>query len=48
LDDATWVGNRLCEVLPISLVAKQKLMELTDAPTRLSIVHQYLVQQKII
>ncbi len=48
LDDATWVGNRLCEILPISLAAKQKLMELTDAPTRLSIVHQYLVQQKII
>ncbi len=48
LNDASWVGNRLCEVLPISLVAKQKLMELTDAPTRLSIVHQYLLQQKII
>ena len=48
LNDASWVGNRLCEVLPISLMAKQKLMELTDAPTRLSIVHQYLVQQKII
>jgi uncharacterized protein len=48
LEDATWVGNRLCEVLPIPLLAKQKLMELTDAPTRLSIVHQYLRQQKII
>ena len=48
LDNATWVGNRLCEILPISLAAKQKLMELTDAPTRLSIVHQYLLQQKII
>jgi len=48
LEDASWVGNRLCEILPISLAAKQKLMELTDAPTRLSIVHQYLQQQKII
>ncbi len=48
MDSATWVGNRLCEILPISLAAKQKLMELTDAPTRLSIVHQYLLQQKII
>lgn len=48
MDDATWVGNRLCEILPISLAAKQKLMELTDAPTRLSLVHQYLLQQKII
>ena len=48
LDDASWVGNRLCELLPISLLAKQKLMELTDAPTRLAIVHQYLKQQRII
>lgn len=48
LGDASWVGNRLCELLPISLAAKQKLMELTDAPTRLAIVHQYLKQQKII
>ena len=47
-DDASWVGNRLCELLPISLAAKQKLMELTDAPTRLAIVHQYLKQQKVI
>ncbi len=48
LDDASWVGNRLCELLPIPLLAKQKLMELTDAATRLSIVHQYLQQHKII
>lgn len=48
LNDASWVSNRLCEVLPISLLAKQKLMELTDAPTRLSLVHQYLQQHKIV
>jgi len=48
LDDSGWVANRLCELLPISLVARQKLMELTDAPTRLEIVHQHLKQQKII
>jgi Lon protease-like protein len=48
LNDASWVSNRLCEVLPISLVAKQKLMELTDAPTRLSLVHQYLQQHKVV
>ncbi len=47
-NDATWVSNRLCEVLPISMLAKQKLMELSDAPTRLSLVHQYLQQHKIV
>jgi Lon protease-like protein len=47
-DDATWVGNRLSEVLPISLSAKQKLMALTDGPTRLSIVLRYLQQHRIV
>lgn len=48
LDDSGWVANRLCEFLPIPLTARQKLMELTDAPTRLEVVHQHLKQQKII
>ncbi len=43
-DDATWVGNRLCEVLPLPIAAKQKLMALSDAPTRLRILDQYLKQ----
>lgn len=47
-DDATWVGNRLSEVLPISLLAKQKLMELTDGPTRIAIVLRYLKQHRIV
>ena len=47
-DDATWVGNRLCELLPIPLGAKQKLMALTDAPTRLELVLQYLKQHGIV
>ncbi len=42
LDDAGWVANRWCEVLPISLAAKQKLMVLPDAQARLRIVHEYL------
>ncbi len=41
-DDATWVGNRLCELLPMPLPAKQKLMALTDGPTRLEVVQRYL------
>lgn len=48
LDDAGWVANRWCEVLPISLLAKQKLLELEDAQARLAIVHQYLQQHRII
>lgn len=47
-DDATWVGNRLAEILPIPLGAKQKLMALTDGPTRLSIIQQYLKQHGIV
>ena len=42
LDDAGWVANRWCELLPISLAAKQKLMELPDAQLRLQLVHEYL------
>ncbi len=48
LDSAVWVGNRLCEVLPVPLKAKQKLMELEDASARLSIVNQYLKQHAIL
>ena len=42
LDDAGWVANRWCEILPIPLAAKQKLMTLPDAQARLRLVHEYL------
>jgi Lon protease-like protein len=48
LDSAAWVANRWCEILPIPLKARQKLLELSDAGSRLSIVYQYLQQHKII
>ena len=48
LDSAGWVANRWCEILPIPLKARQKLLELDDAGIRLSIVHQYLQQHKIL
>lgn len=48
MDSSAWVSNRLCEVLPVPLKAKQKLMELTDAPTRLTIVHTYLKQHAVL
>lgn len=47
-DSSVWVGNRLCEVLPVPLKAKQKLMELEDARTRLEIITQYLKQHAVL
>ena len=41
-DDATWVGYRLSEILPVPLLAKQKLLELTDSLARLSILQRFL------
>jgi len=41
-DDASWVGYRLAEILPVPLIAKQKLLELTDSLARLSILQRFL------
>jgi Lon protease-like protein len=41
-DDAGWVANRWCEILPISQAAKFKLMELLDPQARLQLVDDYL------
>lgn len=41
-DDAGWVANRWCEILPISLAARQKLMELPDPQLRLQLVDEFL------
>jgi len=48
LDDAGWVANRWCELLPIALAARQRLMELADPAQRLALVDEYLRQQRII
>lgn len=42
LDDAGWVANRWCELLPLPLAAKQRLMELNDPLIRLKLVHEFL------
>ena len=44
-DDASWLSNRLAEILPIQALAKQRLMELPDALVRLEIIHTFLGQQ---
>lgn len=48
LDSTSWVANRWCEILPIPMKARQKLLELENAQSRLAIVHQYLQQHKIL
>ena len=48
LDDAGWVANRWCELLPIPMAAKQKLMELEDPVIRLSLVDGFLRDRKVV
>ncbi len=48
LNDAGWVANRWCELLPVSLAAKQKLMELDDPVIRLSLVDGYLRDKRVV
>jgi hypothetical protein len=47
-DDATWVGYRLAEILPIPSLARQRLLELDDTLSRLEIIHQYLKQHNLL
>jgi Lon protease-like protein len=47
-DDAGWVANRWCEILPISLAARQKLMELPDPQLRLQLVDEFLRSKGVI
>jgi Lon protease-like protein len=41
-DHSGWVANRWCEILPIPIAAKQKLMELPDPLVRLRLVDEFL------
>ncbi len=47
-EQAGWVANRWCEILPISLAAKQKLMELPDAMVRLQLVDEFLRSKGVV
>jgi len=47
-EDASWVGFRLAEILPLRNDVKQKLLELTDATLRLAVLHKFLKQQRLI
>ena len=48
LDSSVWVGNRLCEFMPIPLRARQKLMELQDPVARLDLVQRFLRQHGVL
>ena len=45
---ASWVGYRLSEILPVPLAAKQKLLELDGAVTRLEILYRFLEQRGLV
>lgn len=47
-EDAGWVGHRLAELMPVQLLAKQKLLELDDPLVRLNILHTYLSQRGLV
>ena len=47
-DDAGWVANRWCEILPISQAAKQKLMALPDLTVRLQLVDDFLRSKGVV
>ncbi|RQP23330.1 LON peptidase substrate-binding domain-containing protein [Piscinibacter terrae] len=47
-DNAGWVANRWCEILPISIAAKQKLMELDDPHIRLQLVNDFLRSKGVV
>jgi Lon protease-like protein len=47
-DDASWVGYRLAELLPLPLTVKQSMLEINDALVRLQVLQQFLQQQGVI
>lgn len=47
LDDCGWVANRWCELLPLPVVMKQRLMELDNPLVRLELVSDVLARTGI-
>ena len=46
--DASWVGYRLAELLPLPLSIKQRMLEINDAHVRLTALHQFLERQGLL
>lgn len=47
-EDASWVGYRLAELLPLPLTIKQSMLEINDAGVRLQVLQQFLAQQGVL
>ena len=47
-DDASWVGYRLAELLPLPLHIKQTMLEVSDAEVRLKVLQKFLAQQGLL
>jgi Lon protease-like protein len=48
LGDASWVGYRLAEVLPLPLTIKQSMLEINEAELRLTMLAQFLKKQGLL
>lgn len=48
LTDASWVGYRLAEILPLPLPIKQSMLEINDGEVRLKVLAQFLQQQGLL
>lgn len=48
LNNPAWVANRWCEILPIPLVEKQRLLEMQDVSMRLQTIEDFLHEHKVI
>jgi len=47
-EDASWVGYRLAELLPLPLHIKQTMLEVNDSEVRLSVLQKFLRQQGLV
>ena len=47
-DDASWVGYRLAELLPLPLSIKQNMLEINDAKIRLAVLRSFLTQHGLL
>ncbi len=47
-EDASWVGYRLAELLPLPLHIKQTMLEVNDSVVRLSVLQKFLQQQGLV
>jgi len=48
LGDASWVGYRLAEMLPLPLPIKQSMLEINDCEVRLKVIAQFLKEQEVL